>query len=85
MVASTWSGKKNWITKAEFDDTVEMDFEGIKVPAPRNYDAILRREYGDYLQFPPVDERGVCPSGLIRFEPELRYKDFLLKAGASDE
>ncbi|WP_159649647.1 LicD family protein [Erysipelothrix aquatica] len=33
------------------------DFEGLVLPIPDNYEIILRNTYGDYLEFPPIDER----------------------------
>ena len=44
--------KREW-----YDDVVYFDFEGYKMPVPIGYDIILRREYGDYMQYPPVDKR----------------------------
>lgn len=40
-----------------FDGYHEAEFEGIKVRAPKNYDAYLRHIYGDYMQLPPEDKR----------------------------
>lgn len=36
---------------------IEKDFEGIKVFLPHDFDALLRRGYGDYLELPPMEER----------------------------
>ena len=35
----------------------DVVFEGIKVMKPHNHDAILREQYGDYSQFPPLESR----------------------------
>lgn len=35
----------------------ELCFEGNIFPTPNNYDAVLRNEYGDYMQMPPVEKR----------------------------
>ena len=69
--------KRYWIYKSEMDDIVELDFEWLKVPIVRNYDKVLRRMYGDYMVFPPVDERGMWHEGVIHFEPDLPYKTYL--------
>lgn len=62
-----------WLYKNELHDTEMVDFEGIKVPAPKQYDAILRRLYGDYRQLPPTDERGKWHEGEIFFDPDTPY------------
>lgn len=40
-----------------FDDTVLVSFEDFEVRVPRKYDEILRGMYGDYMQFPPEEQR----------------------------
>lgn len=35
----------------------EMDFEGIKVKLPGNYDKYLTNYYGNYMEMPPEDKR----------------------------
>lgn len=36
---------------------IEGEYEGMTVPMPRSYDKMLRDWYGDYMEFPPEDER----------------------------
>ncbi|MBQ6654667.1 MAG: LicD family protein [Erysipelotrichaceae bacterium] len=38
-------------------DLIEADFEDLKITIPAGYDGYLRRIYGDYLSFPPEEER----------------------------
>jgi len=40
-----------------FDETVELDFEDMKLIAPKGYDHCLRQQYGDYMQLPPEEKR----------------------------
>lgn len=40
-----------------FDNLIELEFEKKKYYAFRNYDQVLRDEYGDYMQLPPENER----------------------------
>lgn len=35
----------------------ELQFEDMIVPVPNNYRAILKKEYGNYMDFPPENER----------------------------
>lgn len=43
--------------KSNFKDTVEVEFEGKKYPAPVGYDKYLTDFYGNYMQLPPVEKR----------------------------
>ena len=45
------------VRASAFGDPVRVTFEGRDLPAPRDYDAVLRNLYGDYLQLPPVEKR----------------------------
>lgn len=36
----------------DYTDLIRMPFEFIEVPAPRNYDPMLRQQYGDYMKIP---------------------------------
>ncbi len=45
---------------ADWDDvfpTVPVEFCGLTVQAPRDYDKYLRNYYGDYMKLPPEDKR----------------------------
>ena len=49
--------EKNRYKKGWFDNTTEVEFEGYRFKAPSDYDAVLKRLYGDYMQLPPENER----------------------------
>ncbi len=36
----------------EWVDLIELPFEMLTVPVPREYDSMLRQQYGDYMKFP---------------------------------
>ena len=48
---------KELYPKRLFLDTVLLEFEGRKLPAPATYDSILRMKYGDYTIIPPPEKR----------------------------
>lgn len=53
------SGTTNIYDKPMLEDTVLMDYEDFKVRVPLEYDAILRRVYGDYMT--PPDTQTIEP------------------------
>ena len=55
MADFTMRDPENWIiTNSELLPTVRVPFEDITVQLPAQYDAWLRRGYGDYMQLPPT-------------------------------
>lgn len=59
-----------------FDETVWLPFENIQVPAPKDYDAFLRTEFGDNYMT-PIQAPNV--HGKLCFDTEHSYKDVLPK------
>lgn len=48
----------NWrVTHDELFPTTDVAFENLMVPLPNEYDTLLTRGYGDYMQLPPVEKR----------------------------
>jgi lipopolysaccharide cholinephosphotransferase len=48
-----------FIIKRDYlDDLIPLRFEDDVFLCSRNYDAVLRTAYGDYMKLPPVDQRG---------------------------
>lgn len=75
-------GERYNILKSELEDTIEIPFENFLVPVPRSYDVVLSRIYGDYMRFPPKEERGRWHEGQIHFEPEMPYLEYFGKRNA---
>lgn len=69
-----YTGCLRW-PKSDFSETVMLPFEDMEVPAPIGYDHMLRVSYGDYMQFPPEDQR-VSPHGGV-IEPHRSYLDVI--------
>ena len=57
--AKVWSiyGERGIIPASVFDETIEIEFEGERFPAPKGYDTYLTCLYGDYLPEPPPEKR----------------------------
>ena len=50
-------GEKDIFPRKWFDETVMMPFGKYTFRVPKEYDRVLRHEYGDYMQLPPEEER----------------------------
>ncbi len=68
---------KYWCRKKDFGEPRYMPLENLLVPVPRNYKRFLKNAYGDYMKFPPVEERGKWHENVILFAPDIPYKEFL--------
>lgn len=40
-----------------FDETVDSEFEGRKYTIPKDYDKVLKTEFGDYMKLPPKEKQ----------------------------
>lgn len=58
-----------------YDVIVHHTFEHLQFPIPAGYDAVLRTEYGDYMQLPPVEEREGHDTTL--FDADKPYTEYL--------
>lgn len=45
------------VSEEDMFPAIDVPFEDLTVKLPRNYDEILRRGYGDYMQLPPLERR----------------------------
>ena len=55
--ATSIYGVKEIVETAWYKEKVEMEFEGQKYYAPKEYDKILTHFYGDYMTPPPIDKQ----------------------------
>ena len=42
------------------DEAIYVDFDGYKLPVPKEYDKYLRFLYGDYMELAPLSTRMGC-------------------------
>lgn len=51
------TGVKSYLKIIEIEELEEFDFEDTKFFVPIGYDNYLKRNYGNYLQLPPIEEQ----------------------------
>lgn len=61
---------------ADILDLTDVDFYGYRFLIPKNFNTILTTTYGDYMQFPPIEERGLWHKNAL-FNPDKPYKESL--------
>jgi len=69
----SYSGLDILFDRHIFDETVWLDFEDMKVPAPVGYDKLLTTQYGDYMQPSPAP----TGHGDVIFDTERSYSELL--------
>ena len=68
-----------WMYKSDFNEIIRLPFHQLMLPAPKEYDKVLKNIYGDYMQYPPVEQRGEWHNGIIHFEPDIPYEEYFKK------
>jgi lipopolysaccharide cholinephosphotransferase len=69
LLVDTWPVSYR-ASKEDIAPPVIMKFEGVEINMARNYDAMLRHDYGDYLVIPPESARKTHPAYRLRFTPK---------------
>lgn len=67
--AQIW--KASW-----FDKTITHKFETIEIPMPYKIDERLKTQYGNYMEFPPIEQRGNWHSDII-WDPDRSYTEYV--------
>ena len=58
-------------------DIIYVPFESILIPIPKDYDRLLKNFYGNYKEFPPLEQRGAWHENMIIFDPDVPYKEYI--------
>ncbi len=73
----SWNHNDRYTRKKEwYNNTIYLPFEDIIIPIPKDYDLILTKQYGNYMQ--PVKEPTVHGEYEI-LDPSCHYKEYLPK------
>lgn len=75
FLACTSRYKKGIFKRSWFNETLEMDFEDMKVPVSLHYDELLTTMYGDYMKLPSEEERKVKEHAIL-IDTERDYTEY---------
>ena len=76
MIITVVDFKRKLLPSMAFEKTIYLPFEGVEVPVPVGYDSVLKTEYGNYHELPPIGDRGLWHTGTI-FDADLPYTYYL--------
>ena len=78
LIATPYSLEHNIFDSKDFRATEWLSFENIRVPVPIGYDAVLKVSFGDYMQLPPKETRGVWHH--FDIDPDIPYLEVIRNA-----
>lgn len=78
IVNTVYPLSKNTYFKEDYRQTFLADFDGYKFPVPIGFDRILTGTYGNYMDFPPIEQRGQWHTG-VHIDPDRPYKYYINK------
>jgi len=71
LIATPYALERNIFNKKDFDDAVLLPFENMTIPVPIGFDNVLKVSFGNYMQFPPLEKRGVWHHFTVN--PDMPY------------
>ena len=70
LLGNPWNAEKEYFLKETLTTFTDVEFEGIKMKGVKDYDTVLSRFYGNYMQLPPKEKQ---------VPDQLRYIQFYWK------
>lgn len=64
--------------KEDYEELIMLDFETIKVPAPKNYQRCLKIKWGDYMKLPEDNVKGKKHCDVI-MDPDVPFAEYNIK------
>lgn len=77
LLISPYVLERNIFRKKDYEETIWLPFENLMVPCPAGYDGVLKSVFGDYMQLPPIEERGAWHH--FRVDPDVPFQESLSK------
>ena len=65
-VCTIYNSEKNLWPKKYYQEGIEVPFCDTTICVPKEFDKVLRVLYKNYMEFPPVEKRGLWHSGVIK-------------------
>ena len=66
-----------FVFQEEYNSSVDRAFEFVDVKVPGNCESYLARTFGDWQQYPGIEDRGLLHHGLVSFNPDEPYVEYI--------
>ena len=60
----------------DVQESIFCDFEYTKVRIPKGYDRCLTTRYGNYMELPPIEQRGTHHNFAVFYDPYKSYEEY---------
>lgn len=75
-----WRNRRSyWIWEQEIEELEKISFEGFVFPITSHYDTVLRRIYGNYMEYPLSEELIQYHVNDVVFDPDSPYTEYFNK------
>jgi len=72
-------GEINLYFYEDVKETIYMPFEYLEARVPKGNDRCLRISFGDYMQLPPVEERGTHHNQYVFYDPYKPFSEYTIE------
>lgn len=62
--------------KADVEQIVSHSYEFMCLNIPKGNDKCLRQQYGDYMELPPLEKRGIHHDFIVFYDPDKPYQEY---------
>ena len=77
-ISTVYSIKRKLRPREWYDKAIYTDYEGLQFCIPEESEKILQQQYGNYMELPPIEQRGGWHNDVI-FNADVPYSDFIPK------
>ena len=75
-ICTIYAFKRKLMPASCFSKLIDHKFENFTIPIPQGYDGYLSKQYGNYMELPPIEKRGTWHEG-VYFDADVPYDIFI--------
>lgn len=64
------------LLREDVEETILVPFETVSARIPKGFHRCLTKQYGDYMELPPIEQRGTHHSTKVFYDPTVSYQNY---------